>query len=61
MELHHILPWSKFGWLHDDKRNLLFICHDCHKRIHNNPYLNIRLMEAKAEELNVDIKEVYKF
>lgn len=61
MELHHVLAWSRFPELRHDQRNLLFLCHDCHKDIHIDPYLNIRLMEAKAEELGIDLKEYYSY
>jgi len=61
MELHHVLSWARFPELRYDQRNLLFLCHDCHKEIHIDPYLNIRLMEAKAEELGIDLKEHYSY
>ena len=61
MELHHVLPWSRFPELRAKKRNQLLLCHDCHKEIHCNPYLNIRLMEEKAKEFGIDLKERYKY
>lgn len=33
LELHHIIPVSIGGT--NDKRNLIFLCHDCHKNISN--------------------------
>lgn len=35
------------------------VCNDCHRKIHNNPYYNIRLQEEKGKEIGIDIKEVY--
>ena len=55
MELHHILPVSRFPELWDDRRNCVALCRDCHKEIHVNPWANIRMMEAKAAELGLDL------
>ena len=33
----------------------------CHKEIHCNPYLNIKLMEEKAAELEIKLSERYNF
>lgn len=59
MELHHILPIARYPELTASIRNGILLCHRCHKEIHCNPYLNIRIMEAKAEELGIDLKERY--
>lgn len=59
MELHHVLPFARFQDLITDDRNVIMICHDCHKEIHCNPYLNIKLMEAKAAELGINLDERY--
>ena len=58
-ELHHILPWSRFPELKMSRENLLFLCHDCHKNIHCDPWLNIRLMESKANEMGIELSEKY--
>lgn len=59
MELHHILPVARFPELWDDRRNCVALCHTCHKEIHSNPWANIRMMEAKAAELGLDLGERY--
>lgn len=59
MELHHVLPYARFQDLFKDGRNLLLLCHECHKEVHCNPFLNIRLMQAKADELGVDLHDRY--
>lgn len=59
MELHHILPVARFPELWDNRRNCVALCHNCHKEIHCNPWANIRMMEAKAEELGLDLSERY--
>ncbi len=41
-------------------RNWMVVCNDCHQEIHTNPWLNISLMEAKAKELDIDLKEGFK-
>jgi predicted HNH restriction endonuclease len=55
-QLHHVLPWQYFSELEEDKRNLVPLCGECHNLIHNNPYMNIRFMEEKAEELGMKKK-----
>lgn len=59
MEIHHILPVARFHELQKDERNMLVMCWRCHKDIHQNPFRNAELMQAKAEELNIDLKEIY--
>ena len=59
MEMHHVLPYARFQDLINDERNMILLCHDCHKEIHCNPWRNIRLMEQKASELGIDLGERY--
>ena len=61
MELHHVLPYARFQDLINDERNLLLLCRECHKEVHCNPFLNIRLMQAKAAELGIDLHERYDY
>ena len=58
-ETHHVLPYARFQELVSDERNMIVLCHDCHKEIHCNPWRNIRLMEQKARELGIDLTERY--
>ena len=59
MELHHILPVARFPELWDDRRNCVALCHDCHKEIHCNPWANIWMMQEKAAELGIDLRQKY--
>lgn len=59
MELHHVLPWARYPELRATKKNVLLLCHYCHKEIHCNPFLNIRLMQDKAKELGIDLNDRY--
>ena len=59
MELHHILPWCKFPTLRGARKNHMLLCHNCHKEIHCNPYLNIRLQEESAKQMGIDLTKVY--
>ena len=59
MELHHVLPVARFPELWNDRRNCVALCHDCHKEIHTNPWANIRMMQAKAAELGLDLRQKY--
>lgn len=46
---HHIVPLSMGGpW--GDMRNLLFVCHDCHKTIHSNPVSYGKQIETTLEK-----------
>ena len=60
-QTHHVLPYARFEELVLNERNTIVLCHDCHKEIHCNPWLNIRLMEQKAAELGIDLKERYDY
>ena len=61
LESHHILPWSRFPELRDKRDNIILLCHRCHKEVHCNPYLNIQMMDAKAKELGIELKERYDY
>jgi hypothetical protein len=61
MEYHHILPWARFPELRGSIRNAVMLCHNCHKEVHCNPWRNIAMMKAKAEELGIDLKERYDY
>ena len=60
MELHHVLPWRKFPEYRTKKANHMLLCHDCHKEVHCNPYLDIKLQEEKAREFGIDLKTIYR-
>lgn len=53
-ELHHVLPYGLFEEFRETPRNLMVLCHGCHAAVHNNPYINIQLMEQVAKELGVE-------
>ena len=60
-ENHHVLPWGRYPEYRMKAKNMLFVCHKCHREIHNNPWLNIKLMKAKAAELGIDLKDKYDY
>lgn len=59
METHHVLPVGRFPHLVLAKKNLMCLCHACHKEAHNNPYLWVALMEQKAKEMGIELREYY--
>lgn len=61
MEMHHVLPWARFPELRAKRANMIMLCHNCHKEVHCNPWKNIEMMKAKAEELGIDLKERYNY
>lgn len=61
MECHHVLPWGRFPEYRMKAENIMMLCHDCHKEIHCNPFLNIRMMRDKAAEIGVDLTSRYSF
>lgn len=38
LNIHHLVPWSVSEELRFDKQNLVALCEDCHKTVHNNNY-----------------------
>ena len=59
MELHHVLPLSRFPELGQSIRNGIMLCHRCHKEVHCNPWRNIQMMKEKAQEMGIDLSERY--
>lgn len=60
MEYHHILPFARFPELKTRIVNGIVLCHHCHKEIHLNPWKNINMMQAKADELGIDLTSRYE-
>ena len=58
-QIHHVLSWWRFPQLEHDTRNLQLLCKDCHKHIHVEPFLECKLIEAKAKELGINLKDYY--
>lgn len=54
--IHHILPRDTYPELMLCRDNLIFICNECHTRIHKNPYINIAMMVKKMKQLGVENK-----
>lgn len=54
-EQHHIFPVSKFPELILEERNLMMLCPNCHYEVHNNPFLNCKVMTEQAINVGVDI------
>lgn len=59
LNIHHILPYSRFPEYQNDERNMLVVCPKCHKGIHDNPFMMCEMIKHKANELDVDYKERY--
>ena len=59
VQIHHVLPIDHFPELGADERNLMIVCPDCHREIHQNPFLNARLIKQRARKLGVKYKKVY--
>lgn len=58
-QVHHILSWWRFPQFETDERNILLLCRDCHNHIHREPFLQCNMIEEKAKELNINLKEYY--
>ncbi len=58
-ELHHIMPYFIFKEYEVDETNVLLLCHDCHRDVHTNPFLNATMIARKAKEYNVNLKDYY--
>lgn len=59
LHLHHVLPYARFPELEFDNRNILVLCNECHREIHTNPFLEAKMIERKAEDMDIDLEEVY--
>lgn len=60
MELHHVLPLGRFRHLATNYDNMQCLCHSCHKDIHCDPYKQIKQMEEKAKEFNINLKDYFE-
>lgn len=60
-QLHHVLPCARMTQFTTDKRNVMLLCHGCHQEIHSNPMKMAQMMQAKADELGVDLKDFYDY
>ena len=60
MELHHILPLSRFPQFGQAIKNMILLCHHCHVELHRNPWANIKVMENKAKEFDLNLKDYYE-
>lgn len=58
-ELHHVLPLGRFKEFADDINNMQCLCHDCHKDIHCNPFLEAKLIRERCNELGLNIEDYY--
>lgn len=59
MEAHHILPFARFRELSMKHRNIIMLCHHCHREVHLNPYLNLQMQEDVAQHFGIDLKQRY--
>lgn len=59
MEAHHYLPVARYPEYQWSIRNIILLCNRCHREVHCNPFLNIRLMQQKADELGIDLQDRY--
>lgn len=50
-----MLPLALFPDLKNTADNFMLVCNECHKAIHNNPYLTAQYMEIGAKAMNIDI------
>lgn len=60
MQCHHLLPQNRYPELGSVRENMALVCPACHKEIHDNPFLNSRLMVQTACRLNVDLTKRYE-
>lgn len=59
IEIHHYLPVARYPELHCSIRNMVLLCHYCHKEVHINPWKQIKMMQEKAEEMGLELRERY--
>ena len=59
LHLHHVLPWHVYPEFENKEWNLKLYCHECHKRLHNNPLWEAREMREVADMYGVRLEERY--
>ena len=59
VQLHHVLPYSKFPQLAGNPDNVKLVCMKCHNEIHNNPFIHAKMIRKKCKELGIDYKMIY--
>lgn len=61
LELHHVLAWWRFPEYDGDIRNSRLLCHECHKAIHLNPFVESSQILEVAGTLGIEnVRECYK-
>lgn len=58
-QMHHVISWYRVPHLQFDERNLMLTCPDCHRLIHNDPFLQVKQITQKCEELRIKPQEFY--
>lgn len=57
LQMHHLYAVSEFPDKALEQNNTMLVCERCHQRIHNNPFLWLRLIEERMpQEKNKDAK-----
>ena len=54
-EIHHIIPKSEGG--NDTADNLVLLCHECHRKIHEHEPIMIHGTPFKDESIRIYLKE----
>lgn len=47
LQMHHLYAVSEFPAKALDQNNTMLVCERCHQRIHNNPFLWLKLIEER--------------
>jgi 5-methylcytosine-specific restriction endonuclease McrA len=50
LQMHHLYAVSEFPDKALEQNNTMLVCERCHQRIHNNPYLWLRLIEQRMPQ-----------
>lgn len=59
VQMHHILPYSKFPQLVGNPDNIKLVCMKCHNEIHENPFIHAKMIRKKCKEIGIDYKMIY--
>lgn len=60
LQIHHVLPIERSPELGSVRKNLLLVCPDCHRELHQNPVLAQRTMQQAADTLGIDWRARYE-
>lgn len=61
LQMHHLFAVSEFPDKALEQNNTMLVCERCHQRIHNNPFLWLRLIEERMPREKIKDSKLLNF